>query len=162
RDNLGFGPYIPPRGQGKYRMLRCRVPEGSFSAQHTSGLPRYGRKPMQHSSRLHRMGAVLLCMLSLTWTTQRVMATEASGFSQDSRAVVLHPTVLATVAHALTPDVVEVHVAQQASVQTVPLRVTSMTAMARTAPDVEGVPAQVAHVNTPYDLALAQTDKNQL
>ena len=83
-------------------------------------------------------------------------------FSQDARAVVLHPTVLATVAHALTPDVVEVHVAQQASVQTVPLRVTSMTVMARTAPDVEGVPAQVAHVNTPYDLALAQADKNQL
>jgi hypothetical protein len=223
-------------------MLRCRVPESRFSAQHTSGLPRYGRKPMQHSCRLHRIGAVLLCMLSLAWTSQRVMATEASGFtqncsgfaqdpllealrsgtreqgaqkgaaalaamvprlslhgmalatyeprkagqtastleavfgmvpgaqreiietpfSQDARAVVLHPTVLATVAHALTPDVVEVHVAQQASVQTVPLRVTSMTVMARTAPDVEGVPAQVAHVNTPYDLALAQADKNQL
>src|SRR5262249_23916880 len=64
-------------------------------------------------------------------------------FSQDARAVMLHPTILATVAHALTPDVVDVHVAQQASVQTVPLRVTSMTAMARTTPDVEGVPAQV-------------------
>ena len=82
-------------------------------------------------------------------------------FSQDARAVMLHPNVLATVAHALTPDVVEVHVAQQASIQTVPLRVTSMTVVARPAPNDEGVSAQVAHVNTQYDLALVQADKNQ-
>ena len=223
-------------------MLQCRVPEGSASAQHVSGLPPYDHTPTPHSSRLYLLGAVILCMLSLAWTTQRVMATEASGFTQncsgfaqdpllealrsgtraqgaqqraaslaamvprlslhgmalatyeprkigrtaptleavfgmvpgtqreiietpiaqDSRAVVLYSTVLATVAHALTPDVVEVQVAQQASVQTVPLRVTSMTAMARTAPEVEEVPVQVAHVNTPYDLALAQADTNQL
>src|SRR5262249_8951944 len=48
-------------------------------------------------------------------------------FSQDARSVVLHPHVLATVAHALVPDVVDVHVAQQPTIQTVPLRVTSMS-----------------------------------
>lgn len=79
-------------------------------------------------------------------------------FSQDARGVVLSPHVLATVAHALTPDIVEVSVAQQANVQTVPLRVTSMTLVARAAPGEDGVPAQVAHMNTPYDLALAQAD----
>ena len=82
-------------------------------------------------------------------------------FAQDARGVVLSPHVLATVAHALTPDVVEVSVAQQAQVQTVPLRVTSMTLVARTAPGEEGVPAQVAHVNVPYDLALAQADSQR-
>jgi hypothetical protein len=82
-------------------------------------------------------------------------------FAQDARGVVLSPHVLATVAHALTPDSVEVAVAQQANVQTVPLRVTSMTLVARTAPGEEGVPAQVAHVNTPYDLALAQADSQR-
>jgi Trypsin-like peptidase domain len=82
-------------------------------------------------------------------------------FAQDARGVVLSPHVLATVAHALTPDIVEVAVAQQANVQTVPLRVTSMTLVARTAPGEEGVPAQVAHVNTPYDLALAQADSQR-
>ena len=83
-------------------------------------------------------------------------------FSQDARAVMLHPNVLATVAHALTPDVVEVHVTQQHIVQTVPLRVTGTTLLARTTPEGEGVPAQVAHVNWHYDLALVQTDKNEL
>jgi len=230
-----------PRGQGKHRMLRRRVPESSTSAQHTNVWPPCGRKPTQNSSWLPLMGVVGLCMLSLIWTIQRATATELAGFtpncagfaqdpllgslspgtreqgakpraaalaamvprlslrgtalatyeprkvgqaaptleavfgmapgvqremietpfSQDARAVVLHPTVLATVAHALTPDVVEVHVAQQASVKTVPLRVTSMTIMAWTAPDEEGVPTQVAHVNIPYDLALAQADTNQ-
>ena len=82
-------------------------------------------------------------------------------FAQDARGVVLSPHVLATVAHALTPDSVEVAVAQQANVQTVPLRVTSMTLVARTVPGEEGVPAQVAHVNTPYDLALAQADSQR-
>jgi Trypsin-like peptidase domain len=82
-------------------------------------------------------------------------------FSQDARGVVLSSHVLATVAHALTPDIVEVSGAQQANVQTVPLRVTSTMLVARTAPGEEGVPAQVAHVNTPYDLALAQADSQQ-
>jgi Trypsin-like peptidase domain len=82
-------------------------------------------------------------------------------FAQDARGVVLSPHVLATVAHALTPDIVEVAVAQQANVQTVPLRVTSMTLVARTAPGEEGVPAQVAHMNVPYDLALAQVDSQR-
>src|SRR5919108_4145959 len=82
-------------------------------------------------------------------------------FAQDARGVVLSPHVLATVAHALTPDMVEVAVAQQANVQTVPLRVTSMTLVARTAPSEEGVLAQIAHVNAPYDLALAQADQQR-
>ena len=47
-------------------------------------------------------------------------------------------------------------------VQTVPLRVTDMTLVARTTPDGEGVLAQVAHVNGHYDLALVQTDKNEI
>jgi len=83
-------------------------------------------------------------------------------FSQDARSVVLHPHVLATVAHALTPDVVDVHVAQQPSIQTVPLRVTSITVVVRATPGEDGVPAQVAHTNAPYDLALVQADKNRL
>jgi S1-C subfamily serine protease len=82
-------------------------------------------------------------------------------FAQEARGVMLSPHVLATVAHALTPDVVEIAVAQQANVQTVPLRVTSTTLLARTAPSEEGVPAQVAHVNAPYDLALAQIDEQR-
>lgn len=83
-------------------------------------------------------------------------------FSQDARSVVLHPHVLATVAHALTPDVVDVRVAQQPTIQTVPLRVTSMTVVVRTTPGEEGVPAQVAHMNMPYDLALVQAGKNRI
>lgn len=83
-------------------------------------------------------------------------------FSQDARAVVLHPNVLATVAHALIPDVVDVHVAQQPSVQTVPLRVTSITVVVRTTPGEEGVSAHIAHTNAPYDLALVQADKNRI
>lgn len=82
-------------------------------------------------------------------------------FAQDARGVVLSSRVLATVAHALTPDIVEVSVAQQSKVQTVPLRVTSMTLVARTAPDEEGVPAQVAHIHASYDLALAQADNQR-
>jgi len=82
-------------------------------------------------------------------------------FSQDARSVVLHPQVLATVAHALTPDVVDVHVAQQPTIQTVPLRVTSMTVVVRATPGEEEVQAQVAHTNTPYDLALVQADKSR-
>ncbi len=85
-----------------------------------------------------------------------------TSFSQDARSVVLHPHVLATVAHALAPDVVDVHVAQQPTVQTVPLRVTSMTVVVRATPGEEGVPAQVAHTNTLYDLALVQADKNRI
>ena len=82
-------------------------------------------------------------------------------FSQDARSVVLHPHVLATVAHALVPDVVDVHVAQQPTIQTVPLRVTSMSVVVRATPAEEGISAQVAHTNVPYDLALVQSDKSR-
>src|SRR5262249_46961533 len=83
-------------------------------------------------------------------------------FSRDARAVVLHPNILATVAHALTPAVVEVHVTQQYIVHTVPLRVTDTTLTVQTTPEGDGVPAQIAHVGGHYDLALVQTDKNEL
>ncbi|MGE3538208.1 MAG: hypothetical protein AB7N91_12355 [Candidatus Tectimicrobiota bacterium] len=76
-------------------------------------------------------------------------------FTQDARAVVLSPTILATVAHALTPGLVTVQSTAQTSVQTVPLRVTGMTALARALPGATGITLHVAHVNAPYDLALA-------
>ena len=85
-----------------------------------------------------------------------------TSFSQHARAVVLHPQILAPVAHALPPDVVEVPgAAAPGSVQTVPLRVTRTTIRAQTAPEAPEVPAYVAHVNVPYDLALLQADEPQ-
>jgi len=223
-------------------MLQRSVLESSPSAPHTRILPQGGRKPTSNRSWPQRLGAVVLCVLSLAGTVARVAATDQAGFtqqcsgfaqdpllgplwpgmleqagekrsttltamvprlslrgmalatyeprkaaptvptleavfgivpgaqremietsfSQDARSVVLHPHVLATVAHALAPDVVDVHVAQQPTVQTVPLRVTSMTVVVRATPGEEGVPAQVAHTNTPYDLALVQADKNRI
>jgi S1-C subfamily serine protease len=83
-------------------------------------------------------------------------------FEQESRAVMLHPHVLATVAHATVPDVVEVSVGQNVSVHTVPLQVTSMTVLARAVPTDQGVPVRVVHLNEPYDLALLQVDKKGL
>ncbi len=223
-------------------MLQRSVLESSPSAPHTRILPQGGRKPTSNRSWPQRLGAVVLCVLSLAGTVAGVAATDQTGFtqqcsgfaqdpllgplwpgtleqagekrstaltamvprlslrgmalatyeprkaaptvptleavfgivpgaqremietsfSQDARSVVLHPHVLATVAHALAPDVVDVHVAQQPTVQTVPLRVTSMTVVVRATPGEEGVPAQVAHTNTPYDLALVQADKNRI
>ncbi len=105
-------------------------------------------------------GPTLEAVFGIVPGAQREMI--ETPFSQDARSVVLHPHVLATVAHALAPDVVDVHVAQQPIVQTVPLRVTSMTLVVRATPGEEGVPAQVAHTNTPYDLALVQADKNRI
>src|SRR5262249_43897390 len=208
---------------------------------HTSVLPPGGRKPTPNRAWPQRLGALVLCALSLAWTGHGVAATDQGGFtqqcagfaqdpllkplwpgtleqggtkrstaltamvprlslrgmalatyephktaataatleavfgivpgaqrqiietpfSQDARSVVLHPHVLATVAHALVPDVVDVYVAQQPTIQTVPLRVTSMTVVVRATPAEEGVPAQVAHTNGPYDLALVQADKNR-
>ena len=223
-------------------MLQRSVLESSPSAPHTRILPQGGRKPTPNRSWPQRLGAVVLCVLSLAGTVPGVAATDQAGFtqqcsgfaqdpllgplwpgtleqagekrstaltamvprlslrgmalatyeprkaaptvptleavfgivpgaqremietsfSQDARSVVLHPHVLATVAHALAPDVVDVHVAQQPTVQTVPLRVTSMTVVVRATPGEEGVPAQVAHTNTLYDLALVQADKNRI
>jgi hypothetical protein len=223
-------------------MLQRSVLESSPSAPPTRILPQGGHKPTPNRSWPQRLGAVVLCVLSLAGTVPGVAATDQAGFtqqcsgfaqdpllgplwpgtleqagekrstaltamvprlslrgmalatyeprkaaptvptleavfgivpgaqremietpfSQDARSVVLHPHVLATVAHALVPDVVDVHVAQQPTVQTVPLRVTSMTVVVRATPGEEGVPAQVAHTNTPYDLALVQADKNRI
>src|SRR5215831_977284 len=222
-------------------MLQRRVLESSPSAPHTRVLPPGGRKPTPNRFWPQRLGAVLLCGLSLAWTAAGVAAPEQVGFtqqcsgfaqdpllgplwpgtleqtgekhstalttmvprlslrgtalatyearraaptvpsleavfglvpgaqreiietpfSQDARSVVLHPHVLATVAHALVPDVVDVHVAQQPTIQTVPLRVTSMSVVVRATPAEEGISAQVAHTNVPYDLALVQSDKSR-
>jgi S1-C subfamily serine protease len=85
-----------------------------------------------------------------------------TAFHQEAQAVVLHPQVLATVAHALTPDVVEVQVPLRPSIQTVPLQVTSTTVAARIGSGAEEVDARVVHMNEPYDLALVQADASQL
>jgi S1-C subfamily serine protease len=122
-------------------------------AMHGTALATYERR------RGGQTTPTLEALFGLSHGAQREI-TEAV-FAQQARAVVLSRQVLATVAHALTPDAVEVHVAQQASIQTVPLRVTSTTVLARTAPDEQGVPAQVAHINAPYDLALLQADANR-
>jgi S1-C subfamily serine protease len=112
------------------------------------------------AKRVLQPAGTLEAVFGLTQGAQREI-TEAT-FSQDARGVMLSPQILATVAHALTPDVVEVYVAQQqASIHTVPLRVTSATVVARAGPDEAEVPARVAHNNTPYDLALVQADDNQ-
>lgn len=78
-------------------------------------------------------------------------------FYQEARSVVLSPNVIATVAHALTLDSVQVRVEPDTDVRTVPLHVTHMTLAAHLSPSHEGVPAQVAHINEPYDLALVQS-----
>jgi hypothetical protein len=83
-------------------------------------------------------------------------------FYQEARAVVLYPNVLATVAHALSLDSVEVHVGRGPSVRTVPLRITQMDLLAHISPSHAGVQAHVAHVNEPYDLALIQSSANDM
>jgi hypothetical protein len=110
--------------------------------------------------RVAQPAATLEAVFGLSQGAQREIT--ETPFSQEARGVMLYPQVLATVAHALTPDVVEVYVAQQqASIHTVPLRVTSEAVVARTAPSATEVSARVAHMNTPYDLALVQADENQ-
>jgi hypothetical protein len=80
-----------------------------------------------------------------------------TSFYQESRAVVLSSRLLATVAHALTPDSVEIHVGSRGMVSTVPLRVTRKTIKAYGADGEEGLPTHLVHTNEPYDLALVQT-----
>jgi len=75
-------------------------------------------------------------------------------FHQESRAVALSPQVVATVAHALTPDSVEVQSKQQGAKKTVPLRVIWMTVEVYGDAEARGVAADIAHRNEPYDLAL--------
>jgi hypothetical protein len=75
-------------------------------------------------------------------------------FHQESRAVALSPQVVATVAHALTPDSVEVQSKNQGATKTVPLRVTQMTVEVYGDAEARGVAADIAHRNEPYDLAL--------
>jgi Trypsin-like peptidase domain len=75
-------------------------------------------------------------------------------FHQEARAVALSPQVVATVAHALTPDSVEVKSKQQGAKMTVPLRVTWMTVEVYGDAQTRGVAADITHRNEPYDLAL--------
>ena len=98
--------------------------------------------------RVKQTTPTLEAVFDLTPRVQREIA--ETPFSQDTRGIVLSPHVLATVAHALTPNSVEVSVAHQTKAQKAPMPVTNMTLVARTAPGKDGVPAQVAHVNTPY------------
>jgi hypothetical protein len=80
-----------------------------------------------------------------------------TSFYQESRAVVLSFRILATVAHALTPDSVDIQVGSRSIVSTVLLRVTRKTIKAYGTTGEEGVQAHVVHTNEPYDLALVQT-----
>jgi len=149
-----FGPLWPvaseQKGGRRSSVLAAMVPRLTLRGK---ALATY--EPRQ----VGQTAPTLEAVFGLTPGAQREIV--ETPFAQDARGVMLSPQVLATVAHALTPDIVEVAVAQQANVQTVPLRVTSMTLVARTTPGEEGVSAQVAHVNTPYDLALAQADSPQ-
>jgi hypothetical protein len=106
--------------------------------------------------RKQQMGATLETLFGMSQGAQREIV--ETTFYQEARAVVLYPYVLATVAHALTPDVVEVRVGPHGSVPTVPLQITQMTVLAHAAPSDTGVAAQVAHINEPYDLALVQAN----
>ena len=149
-----FGPLWPPASEQKAgrrsTALAAMVPRLSL---HGTALATY--EPRKVTQTAPTLEAVF------GWTPGAQRDIVETPFAQNARGVVLSPRVLATVAHALTPDTVEVTVAQQANVQTVPLRVTGMTLLARTVPGEEGVPAQVAHVNMPYDLALAQADSQR-
>jgi len=149
-----FGPLWPgtseQKGGRRSTALAAMVPRLSL---HGTALATY------EPQKVRQTAPTLEAVFGLIPGAQREIV--ETPFAQDARGVVLSPHILATVAHALTPDIVEIAVAQQANVQTVPLRVTSMTLVARTAPGEEGVPAQVAHVNAPYDLALAQADNQR-
>jgi Trypsin-like peptidase domain len=107
--------------------------------------------------RERRTAATLETLFGMSQGAQREVV--ETTFYQEARAVVLYPYVLATVAHALTPDVVEVRVGPHVSVPTVPLQITQMTVLAHTAPRDTGVTAQVVHINEPYDLALVQASE---
>jgi hypothetical protein len=149
-----FGPLWPgtseQKGGRRSTTLAAMVPRLSLRG---TALATYEPRKVRPTA------PTLEAVFGLTLGAQREIV--ETPFIQDARGVVLSPHVLATVAHALTPDTVEISVAQQANVQTVPLRVTSMALVARAAPGEEGVPAQVAHVNAPYDLALAQADSQR-
>src|SRR5262245_59786606 len=63
-------------------MLQRRVRESSPSAPHTRVLPPGGRKPTPNRFWPQRLGAVLLCGLSLAWTAAGVAAPAQAGFTQ--------------------------------------------------------------------------------
>jgi hypothetical protein len=74
--------------------------------------------------------------------------------------VVLSPHLLATVAHALTPDRVDVRVTSRDSVTTVPLRVSQMSITIYGDRGTNAISADIAHKNERYDLALIQTPRH--
>ena len=63
-------------------MLRRSVLDSSPSAQHASIVLQRGHKSTQNRFWPHRMGAVMLCVLSLAWTIQGVAAPGPAGFTQ--------------------------------------------------------------------------------
>ena len=72
-------------------MLRRSVLESSLSAQHTSIVPQRGPKPTSNRSWPHRVGVVVLCVLSLAWTIQEVAATDPVGFTQHCSGLAQDP-----------------------------------------------------------------------
>jgi hypothetical protein len=103
---------------------------------------------------VYRTASNLETLFGITQPGQREVV-EAT-FQQEARSVMLYPNVIATVAHALTPDIVEVQLEQQRHLQTVPLHATGITVTARALPGEDGVIIRLAHLNESYDLALAQ------
>src|SRR5262249_32697798 len=79
---LGRRTFLP-RGQGKHLMLRCSVLESTRSAQYTHVVPPHSHQPLSNRSWVYCAGAVVLCMLSLTWTMQAVAAADPAGFAQN-------------------------------------------------------------------------------
>jgi hypothetical protein len=138
-------------GETPPAVLAAMVPRLSL---HGTALATYQAEP------LHQTAPTLERVFGVTPGAHRQIV--ETSFIQEAHAVVLYPQVLATVAHALTPNVVEVHTPFQTSVQTVPLQVTSMTVAAHTATSPAGVLAQVVHMNEPYDLALVQAEASHL
>jgi hypothetical protein len=86
-----------------------------------------------------------------------------TNFYQESRAVAFSPQVIATVAHALMLDRVDVQSKKQEKIKsTVPLRVTRMTVEVHGEAGEKAVGARIAHQNEPYDLALVQAPPNAM
>lgn len=129
--------------------LAAMVPRLSLQG---TALATYAKRQAQPAS------ATLETLFGVSQYGQREIV--ETTFYQEARAVVLYPNVLATVAHALTLDSVEVRVKPYASVHTIPLEVTRMTVVAHASPTDQGVPVRVAHLNERYDLGLLQPDQN--
>ncbi len=72
-------------------MLRRSVLESRLSAQHTSVMPQRGHNPTSNRSWPHRVGVVILGVLSLAWTIHGVAATDPAGFTQHCSGLAQDP-----------------------------------------------------------------------